>query len=215
MQSKSIGLAGIGVATVLIGTLTASPSNAFWGGGYSASACGDNCQTCDNCSRHPHGKHQFLEYMQTGCYANAMWPYPYVCPDRVWAHAPFDTMVINGWRRQNLLGPHHFDPQTGRLTRAGELKIEWILTQAPPQRRQVFVSRAMDESTTESRVAMAQDFANSLNPDGGKALVEVTNARNPSRPASVVDRERTIYVENRFPPIDFYLEAGTTSSVGQ
>ena len=70
-------------------------------------------------------------YIENGYHRNVMWPWPYVCPDRLATREPFDIMVRNGWRRQNLLGSHHFDPASGGLTEAGQLQVRWIMTQAP------------------------------------------------------------------------------------
>ena len=63
------------------------------------------------------------------------WPEPFTRPDRYAVRAPFALMVSNGWRRQNLLGEHHFVDQGGKLTEAGRLKIRWILTEAPQHHR--------------------------------------------------------------------------------
>ena len=87
-------------------------------------------------------------YVKRGYHRNVAWPWPYSCPDRIAVREPFRIMVDNGWRRQNLLGPHHFKTETNELTTAGELRIHWIMTQAPPERRQIFVERADNSDTT-------------------------------------------------------------------
>lgn len=213
MQLNTIRLVcsfGIGV---LIGPFAASPAAAFWGGEVAPAcdaACDSTCQPpCDG-GGHSHGAlGEIYHHLETGAQANAMWPYPYVCPDRIWAHAPFDVMVANGWRRQNLLGDHHFDAETGKLTRAGELKVQWILTQTPPSRRQIFVERSIRADETESRLATAQEFANSIESEGGEALVLDTPIRSPRRPASMVDSERNSFIESRLPAV---LPAGSSST---
>ena len=91
-------------------------------------------------------------YMKARVPANKMWPWPYVCADRVAVHEPFCIMVNNGWRRQNLLGPHHFNPNTNQLTTAGELRVQWILTQAPPERRNIFVERTLNQETNDRAI---------------------------------------------------------------
>lgn len=203
-------------ALVAFGVVSSSPSQAFWPShpcGATGGACTDSCGTgtCDT-ARRPGAGQDIYQYLETGRQTNAMWPYPYVCPDRIRAHAPFDAMVSNGWRRQCMLGRHHFDAESGKLTRAGELKVRWILTQTPPNRRQIFIESAADSSITEQRVAVAQEFANGMTLDGSEAMVAATNIQSEGRPAAVVDRERSLYIENRFPPIDFFLEASSTTS---
>lgn len=188
-------------ACLVLGVLLVSPANAFWGNqgsGVGAAACGDSCQT--QCAP-AGGECEAWQHIKNGCQTNAMWPYPYICPDRVWAKAPFDVMVNNGWRRQNLLGSHHFDSETGKLTRAGELKVHWILTQTPPSQRQVFVERSMDQSVTDQRVAMAQEFAGDIQFDGEQAIVQDTYVRSPRRPAGIVDAERNSFIESRPPAV--------------
>lgn len=140
---------------------------------------------------------------------NAMWPYPYICPDRIRAHAPFDQMVDNGWRRQCLLGSHHFDTESGKLTRAGELKVQWILTQTPANRRQIYVERSMDPELTEERIAQAQQFADGLHVEGEAVVVTDTHIISPRRPASMVDAERNSFIQSRQPAV---LPAATTST---
>jgi hypothetical protein len=63
------------------------------------------------------------DYISCGRQENALWPWPYICPDRMAVRQPFEMMVCNGWRRQNLLGSHHFDPETNKLNTAGELQV--------------------------------------------------------------------------------------------
>jgi hypothetical protein len=48
-----------------------------------------------------------IRYVRSGYQRNHQWPWPYYCPDREAVRQPFEAMVANGWRRQNLLGPHH------------------------------------------------------------------------------------------------------------
>lgn len=125
--------------------------------------------------------------IRAGYYKNKAWPWPDNCPDRMSVRAPFETMVQNGWRRNNLLGPHHFNAQKGCLTRAGELKVHWIVTQAPPQHRQMFVERSLDPTVTSQRIASAQDFAKKIVLDGAVPSVQDTHLIAEGRPAGVVD----------------------------
>ena len=62
--------------------------------------------------------------IKRGYHRNEAWPFPFFCPDRASVREPFRIMVDNGWRRQNLLGEHHFNAETNRLTTAGELRAE-------------------------------------------------------------------------------------------
>ena len=84
------------------------------------------------------------------------WPKPYSEADRHLTQAPFEAMVKNGWKMQNTLGAELFDSETQRLTRAGESKVHWILTQAPVNRRNVFVLNSPTEQATQTRLASVQ-----------------------------------------------------------
>jgi len=154
-----------------------------------------------------------VRYLRAGYHRNEVWPWPYICPDRAAARAPFELMVSNGWRRQNLLGPHHFNAEKNTLTTAGELKVRWIMTQAPPDRRSIFVERSIDPEVTDARVAAASDYAERVAVDGQAPQVGDTHLVSEGRPAETVD---TIYVrwhESMQPPV---LPApGASSSLSQ
>lgn len=118
---------------------------------------------------------------------NKAWPWPNICPDRVSARAPFALMVRNGWRRQNLLGEHHFEAGGDKLTRAGELKVHWVMTQAPRNFRQIFVERSIDPSVTSNRIATAEQYATRVALPGDTPEVHDTRLISEGRPADVVD----------------------------
>ena len=142
----------------------------------------------------------FVDHVETGRRANAQWPAPYLCPDRVHVRAPFELMVQNGWRRQNLLSPHHFNEDCTALTTAGEMKVRWIMTQAPAQYRQIFVERSVNPEHTAKRVAIAQQYAMQVG-EGEQPLVSETNLIAEGRPASIVDAIDTRYLESMPPPV--------------
>ena len=151
-------------------------------------------------------------YMKRGYRRNVCWPWPYVCPDRMAVREPFGIMIANGWRRQNLLGDYHFNAQGTGLTKAGELKVQWIMTQTPPDRREIFVERAFDPSTTASRLAAARDYASQISFDGQAPQVAETYIVSEGRPASVVDSINVRFQESAPPPV---LPAQTYINTGQ
>ena len=142
-----------------------------------------------------------VHYVRSGYRANTLWPWPYVCPDRMAVREPFATMVDNGWRRQNLLGPHHFDPNKNTLTTAGELKVHWIMTQEPPERRQIFVERSLDASVTAQRVEAARLYASQVANDGRTPMVSDTFIVSEGRPAAAVDATYTRFNESLPAPV--------------
>jgi hypothetical protein len=110
-------------------------------------------------------------------------------------------MVDNGWRRQNLLGPHHFDATKNTLTTAGELKVHWIMTQAPPERRQIFVERSLDPTVTAQRVETARQYAAQVANDGRTPQVGDTHLVSEGRPAAAVDATYIRFNESLPPPM--------------
>ena len=143
---------------------------------------------------------------------NVKWPWPFVCPDRIAAREPFQRMVANGWRRQNLLGAHHFDDETGKLTTAGELKVHWIMTQAPPQYRKIFIERSLDAEVTQKRSEAANDYAVRVAMDGATPDVQDTYLISEGRPAATVDQINVRFFESMRPPV--LPEPGKASSLG-
>jgi hypothetical protein len=140
-------------------------------------------------------------YIKRGYHRNVDWPWPYICPDRAAVREPFAIMVNNGWRRQNLLGAHHFTPDGLKLSEAGELKVRWIVTQAPPDRRDIFVERSVDPSVTQQRIAAARSYAGQVTIDGQMPQVTETYLVSEGRPASAVDAVNVKFQESMPPPV--------------
>lgn len=140
-------------------------------------------------------------YVKSGYRRNVCWPYPYICPDRMAVREPFEIMIRNGWRRENLLGNYMFDPVTHQLTTAGELHVRWIMTQAPPAYRQVFIERAIDPSVTAERIAATRQFAARVAIDGQLPEVFETDIMAEGRPAAIVDATNVKFMENMRLPV--------------
>ncbi|MBI3837355.1 MAG: hypothetical protein HY288_05410 [Planctomycetia bacterium] len=118
---------------------------------------------------------------------NSDWPEPFLRPDRESVTLPFGLMVANGWRRQNLLSDYHFQDDNLQLNQGGELKLRFILTQMPPQRRTVFVQRGPSPDVTATRIEIVQRAAGRmLPPDAFPEIVE-SDLPNDGWPAEEVD----------------------------
>lgn len=150
--------------------------------------------------------------IKSGYHRNAVWPWPYFCPDRMAVREPFAIMVRNGWQRQNLLGPHYFDPHTHELTTAGKMHVRWILTQAPPERRQIYIERSVDPSLTAEYVAATRDYASRVSIEGENPQIYETNMMSEGRPAAMVDMINLRYMENQPLPV---LPSASTSDIDQ
>ncbi|MGW8256997.1 MAG: hypothetical protein ACWGMZ_05895 [Thermoguttaceae bacterium] len=114
------------------------------------------------------------------------WPKPFVCPDRQLVRMPFAVMVHNGWRRQNMLGNFYFESKTGRLKEAGEIKIRWILFEAPQQHRSIYVHTGKTKEETASRMENVQTFVASLIPQNEMPPIMQTSIPDLGSPADHV-----------------------------
>lgn len=150
-------------------------------------------------------------YLEERREENNLWPAQYVQQDRRNAAAPFEVMIRNGWRRQNLLGGHHFNEDCTKLTRSGELRVQWILTQAPPQHRQVFIERSLSEDITQQRIETANLFAAEVVNEGFGGTAQPTHILSDGRPAVTVDFVNTQFRENMPTPT---LPASTVGGAG-
>ena len=115
------------------------------------------------------------------------WPQPFVGPDRHAVRSPFAIMVSNGWRRQNLLGNHHFVDKAGELNEAGRMKVRWILTEAPQHHRTVYVHKTLNPELTAARIDNVQQYATKLIPQGALPMVLETSIPVRGWPASQAD----------------------------
>jgi hypothetical protein len=118
---------------------------------------------------------------------NANWPEPFIRPDRESVTLPFGLMVANGWRRQNLLSDYHFQDDNFQLNQAGELKLRFILTQMPPNRRIVFVQRGLTPDVTSARIDMVQRSATRMLPAGAVPEIVESDLPNDGWPADEID----------------------------
>lgn len=143
---------------------------------------------------------------------NKNWPQPFVQVDRTQTLIPFAVMQNNGWERENLMGAHHFTPDNTELSEAGKLKAQWILTQAPAQRRTIFVEYAGDAQKTGARVRALQKLSTNFMPPGTVADVRPSRMMTEGWPASVVDQTNVQFQESRPAPV---LPAATSATDSQ
>ena len=137
----------------------------------------------------------------SGYRANVCWPAQFVPAARRSVLSAYDVITNNGWRRQNLLGAYHFDPDTNELTEAGKLKVKWILSQAPVHRRSIFVERGADQSQTASRVASVHSWTGGMSPMVDSVDVNDTHIVAEGHSAGAVDNVFVGFQTNQRPPV--------------
>jgi hypothetical protein len=104
---------------------------------------------------------------------NNSWPQPFRGADANSVVAPFEIMRNNGWRENNTLGTPLFSTQHS-VSEAGLLKIEWIVTQAPPNQRIVYVKSGRTKEETAARVESVQLAVSQIIPTGPLPQILVT-----------------------------------------
>lgn len=172
-------------------------------------ACQGSCQSGRCAPGSPAGPKVHHYTCEEAYYQNSIWPRQYIVPARRGICEAFDVMGRNGWRRQNLLGPYHFEADGVQLNEAGRLKVEWILTQAPPQYRVLYVQRVVSQERTTGRVQAVQQFVSDLNM-GGPGDVQETLVRDDGYPAGMVDAVFTGFKANQ--PVPMLPPAGSLES---
>ena len=139
--------------------LSLSLALAGWGCGTAAHADWDSFW---------HGVH--VDYARVNA-----WPQPFTDVDARQARAPFEVMKHNGWRAHNTIGHELFLEGDAVLTAAGNRRVLWIASQAPMNRRTIYVLQGRTAAETEARLASVQQALAGLNQRGAEAQVLVTD----------------------------------------
>jgi hypothetical protein len=118
----------------------------------------DAAGVCNQCGGHGGngGWNQFWQRCQVDFYRNNTWPEPFLSADKMAVRTPYCIQTDNGWKMQNTIGTFLFDSETQRINQAGDLLVKWIVTQAPLNRRAVFVLKADTADATNARVQSVQ-----------------------------------------------------------
>jgi hypothetical protein len=109
-------------------------------------------------------------------------------------------MVQNGWRLQNVMGDHHFDSDTNKLTYAGRAKVRMILQESPPQFRTLFVRRGLNTDLTAIRIDSVQSEVERVLPDGELPAVVQTDLMPPGRSADEINAINRLRTQTMPPP---------------
>ncbi len=119
--------------------------------------------------------HAFWDRVHVDWHRNNAWPEPFSQIDERATRTPLAIMADNGWKLQNTIPNELFDAETQELTRAGERKVRWILTQMPMHRRSLFVLRGETPEVTETRINSVEKSAEAVLGEPGLALIAVTD----------------------------------------
>jgi hypothetical protein len=129
----------------------------------------------------------WLDWFRDGFHKNHQWPKPFVYQDREAVIAPFEAMVHGGWKQQTMICEYHFQPDSARLTTSGENKLRWILRQAPPEHRTIYVQESASRKLTLARIDAVEQLAARQVPSGQVPGVVAVNTPADYTPADDVD----------------------------
>ncbi len=141
----------------------------------------------------------FWDRVHLDWHRNNAWPEPFTQVDRQTVRMPIEIMTDKGWQLQNTIPSELFDLETQELTRAGELKVQWILTQMVPRRRTVFVLRGKTPEITETRLKSVEKAAVEVVGDSATNMIAVTDVVPRSGSGAYYERVSTGY-ESSIPP---------------
>lgn len=140
------------------------------------------------CSPLNAGWGSFWERWHADFHRNNCWPQPFQATDRELTRAPIIAMTSAGWRLHNTLSDHFFNADDQAINQAGELKLRWIITQAPLNRRTVFVLRGNNPDATALRVASVQRAIDRWVVDGTRPDVLITDVIPPGASGDYFDQ---------------------------
>jgi hypothetical protein len=147
------------------------------------------------------GWHEFWHGVEVDYHRNNCWPHPFREMSAASVQSPFSVMIDNGWRSHNTFTSDLFRDGDNALTTAGQSRLHWISTQAPGDRRTVFILRGDSQELTDARIASVQQSLSAMGLDGsaqvvitdveppvgnGQILTLVNKARLQSMPAPVL-----------------------------
>jgi len=118
--------------------------------------------------------HGFWHSVHVDYQRNNAWPQPFTDDSVRQTVAPFEVMKQNGWRLHNTIGNELFRDGDGALLAAGNNRVNWIATQAPADRRVVYVLRGRTPAETDARLASVRDTLSRVQTNGPAPQLMIT-----------------------------------------
>ena len=126
-------------------------------------------------------------------YSEHYWPLPYVCQDRESVKTFMETQTALGWQEETTLYSRHFDEITEKLSRAGELHLEYILHVVPLERRSVYIQSTYDDTLDSVRTESVSAAMARMPQGAGNVIVAIRDCQQFGRPAAEVQMINTMY----------------------
>jgi hypothetical protein len=160
----------------------------------------------------------FWHNLHVGFHRNNAWPDPFNEADAIQVVTPFEIMKANGWKMHNTIGHELFRPGDGALLASGHNRVHWIATQAPANRRTVFVLRGGSQQETEARVESVHQTLANMHFEGPTPDVLVTTVEPATSPGAWATKINREWLENlaspRLPSESASGQSGATTPSG-
>jgi len=144
--------------------------------------------------------HDFWTRSKLDFHRNTSWPQPFQSQEREAVRSPFRIMANKGWQMEHTLADWHFQSDTQQLTKAGEMRLRYLLS-VPEARRAVFVLRGATRDVTATRVDSVQQAIVRIQPEGKLPPVYESTVRPPNWPGDAVDAMNRKYYDSQPAPV--------------
>lgn len=155
---------------------------------------------------------EFWHKVKVGQHRNNAWPDPFNEIDAMHVVAPFEVMKNNGWRLNNTLGHNLFREGDVALKSSGNNTVRWIASQAPPNRRVIYVLRGSSDKETQARLASVRETLASTHNGAGVQVLVTNRAPTYASGAWATQINRTWLEELPAPKLPSTSASGTASS---
>jgi len=140
---------------------------------------------------------------------NSAWPLPFSCWDRENYNAILNQQFATGNQIAHTLTAQYFDPESNELNRAGELRVSWIMQNAPQRDKQIFVFEDQQGPTIDQRIASISNFTGRYYAHMGNATVAKSRLLPNQIPATYQQGYNQSYAEGQPDPV-IPVDAGST-----
>ncbi len=144
------------------------------------------------------------------------WPKPFSCWDREHYYAILNQQYATGMAVAHTLTSEYFNSESNKLNRAGELRVAWIMQNAPQADKQIFVYEDQTGPTMDQRMDSIREFTNRYYGHLGNAAIAKSQILPHQIPATYQASYLQAYQEGQPAPIIPIMSGQTiNTTVGQ
>jgi len=145
--------------------------------------------------------HSFWHRVKVDTHRNNAWPEPFRYQDRQTVYAHYAAQAANGWQRQTTLGHQYFDHNTHELNEAGIIRLHWIATRVPENRRTVYVLQTYSPKVDRARHESIELEMTRMLPSEEHPAIVRTKVAPPTFNADMLDKMWEMHKSTVPPPV--------------